>query len=321
MDLQDESRFYSLPIQDQEFFLDVFSGKKLPPLYYDIIAKKIFNPDVHPERLSFLLQSISKDPSIEVVSSAANEGIRQSIYAKGIITDLPSWMRDGRVSNLEFQKAAQEFIFTRGDLYASDLLLLQYSVSAGQKKGDIDYSNVKEALLVVLMVESPKVFKEFESAKYIHRFTQMTADTGLSYPLKAKIIYVQLDKCLEQYRAGQNSESDDGKPDKLQKWLAAIADVNDEKVRAEKDEILKKIRSEIHAMTQEKEVQNMLLQEKYDKMDRLSYGAQREREGKREQLEQDAREMYAEGLMPDFISRIVKVPIDTVREILGLQPA
>ena len=43
MDLQDESRFYSLPIEDQEFFLDVFRGKKLPPLYSDIIAKKIFN--------------------------------------------------------------------------------------------------------------------------------------------------------------------------------------------------------------------------------------------------------------------------------------
>ena len=60
-------------------------------------------------------------------------------------------------------------------------------------------------------------------------------------------------------------------------------------------------------------------------MDWLSYGAQREREGKRkgkrEQLEQDARGMYAEGLMPDVISRIVKEPIDTVREILGLQPA
>ena len=69
----------------------------------------------------------------------------------------------------------------------------------------------------------------------------------------------------------------------------------------------------------------MLLQEKYDKMDRLSYGAQREREGERngdrKRLEQVTREMYAEGLMPDFISRIVKEPIDTVREILGLQPS
>ena len=126
---------------------------------------------------------------------------------------------------------------------------------------------MKEALLIVLMVESPKIFKQFESEKYIHRFERMTADTGISYPLKAKVIYVQLDKCLEQYRAGQNFESDDGKPDKLQKWLATIADVNDEKVSSENDEILKKIRNEMYAMTQEKGVQHMLLQEKYDKMD------------------------------------------------------
>ena len=67
------------------------------------------------------------------------------------------------------------------------------------------------------------------------------------------------------------------------------------------------------------------LQEKYDKMDWLSYGAQERREGERngdrKRLEQDARRMYAEGIMPDVISRIVKEPIDTVREILGLQPA
>ena len=352
MDLQDESRFYSLPIQDQEFFLDVFRGKKLPPLYSDIIAKKIFNPDAHPDRLNFLLRSISKDPSIEVASSAANEGIRLSTQSKGIITDLPSWMRDGRISNLEFQKAAQEFIFTRGDLYSSDMLLLQYSVSAGQNKDEINYSNVKEALLIILMVDSPRVFKKFESEKYIHRFTQMTADTGISYPLKAKVIYVQLDKCLEQYRAGQNSESDDGKPDKLQKWLATIADVNDEKVRNENDEILKNIRSEMYIMTQEKEVQHMLLQEKYEKMDWASYGAQERREGKlegmregklegklegmregklegmregklegaRDQLEQDVRGMYAEGMMPDVISRVTRHSIEKIKEILSRQP-
>ncbi len=96
---------------------------------------------------------------------------------------------------------------------------------------------MKEALLIVLTVESSRIFKQFESTRYIHRFTQMTADTGISYPLKAKVIYVQLDKCLEQYRAGQNSESDDGKPDRLQKSLETIADVYDEKVSNENDEI------------------------------------------------------------------------------------
>ena len=44
-------------------------------------------------------------------------------------------------------------------------------------------------------------------------------------------------------------------------------------------------------------------------------------EGKRNQLEQDVRGMYAEGIMPDVISRITKTSIDTVKEILGLQSA
>ena len=48
------------------------------------------------------------------------------------------------------------FIFTRIELCASDMLLLQYSVTEGQKKGELDYTDVNEVLMIVLMVESPK---------------------------------------------------------------------------------------------------------------------------------------------------------------------
>ena len=73
----------------------------------------------------------------------------------------------------------------------------------------------------------------------------------------------------------------------------------------------------------------MFPQEKYDIMDWVSYGAQQRREGMREgmregarkRLEQDVRGLYAEGIMPDVISRITKTSIDTVKEILGLQSA
>ena len=69
----------------------------------------------------------------------------------------------------------------------------------------------------------------------------------------------------------------------------------------------------------------MFPQEKYDIMDWVSYGAQKRREGMREgardQLEQIVRGLYAEGVMPDVISRITKTSIDTVKEILGLQSA
>ena len=35
MNTQNEYRFEDLPAQDQEYLQDIFSGKKLPPLYSD----------------------------------------------------------------------------------------------------------------------------------------------------------------------------------------------------------------------------------------------------------------------------------------------
>lgn len=280
-----EIRIDQLPLSEQQNMRDIIAGKIIPPLYADTIAKRLFNPDVHGDRLQFLMRSISKDSSIDVVSSAGNESFKQSMNSKSMVSDIPSWLRDGRLSDLETQKIRQDFIFTRIELYASEMLLLQYSVTEGQAKGDLDYSNVKEVLLIILMVESPGVFREFdkESEKYIHRFTKMTADTGLSYPTKAKMIYVQLDKCLRQFKEGRNAEAEDGIPDELQLWLSMIADVNDGKVsaEAERDDELKRIRTEALDMAQDKEVQNMLIQEKYDRMDWLTYGKEREERGEK----------------------------------------
>ena len=84
----------------------------------------------------------------------------------------------------------------------------------------------------------------------------------------------------------------------------------------------------------------MFPQEKYAIMDWASYGAQERREGKlegmregklegmregklegaRDQLEQDVRGMYAEGMMPDVISRVTRHSIEKIKEILSRQP-
>ena len=274
-----------LPENEREDIQDIISGKKIPPLYADAIAKRIFHPDVHPDRLNFLMRSIAKDDSIDVRSSADNEGFRQSLQSKGMIYDIPSWLKDNRRGDVEVQKIAQDFIFTRTELYTSNMLLLQYSVDDGQPKSKVRYKDVKGALVIVLMVESPEAFTNFDakSAHYIHRFTKITADTGLTYEARAKAVYVQLDKCLKQYLSGMNAEAKDGKPDILQLWLSMIADVNNEIVaaEAEKSNELKKIRAEAMNMAQDKEVQNMLIQEKLERMDFLSYGDEREEKGEK----------------------------------------
>ena len=61
-----------LSLADQQFIKDILSGKAIPPLYSDIIAKRIFNPDVHADRLNFLLRRIAKDETIDVASSAGS---------------------------------------------------------------------------------------------------------------------------------------------------------------------------------------------------------------------------------------------------------
>ena len=77
-------------------------------------------------------------------------------------------------------------------------------------------------------------------------------------------------------------------PDRLQKWLAMIADVNDPVVAeaAADDETLARIRTEIRSMAQVKEVQNMLTQEMFERMDWASYGEEREEEGMQKGIEE-----------------------------------
>ena len=265
------SRVVVLPDKERQVMMDIIRGKSIPPLYMDAVAKKVFNPDVHPNRMNYLLRSIAKDESIDVSCSAANEGMKMSIQSKGLITDIASWLRDGRLTDLEIQKIRQDYIFTRLELYASQMLLIQYSVEVQQAKGELNFGNLKDVLIVVLMVESPAVFKEHdkENDHYIHRHMKEMADTGISYLPKAKKVYVQLDKCLAQFKEGRNAEAKDGKPDELQLWLAMIADVNDEQVSlaAENSKELQDIRKEAFLMGQDKDVLLMVLNEEFARMD------------------------------------------------------
>ena len=122
--------FEQLPLQNRQALQRIFDGTDLPPLYSDIIAKSVFNADVHPDRLNFLLRNIAVDDTIDVRSGASNEGLHQSKNSKAMVFDIPAWLRDGRLSDLEFQRAAQTFLFTRAELYTSNMLLVQYSVSS-----------------------------------------------------------------------------------------------------------------------------------------------------------------------------------------------
>ncbi len=207
---------------------DILDGKALLPLTSDTMAKRLFSPDTHPERFNYIMQKVMGDPTIDVSHSAANEFPGGFKDAKSCIVDLPAWLKDNRLVNLEIQAAAQEFAYNRFDLYSSNMLLLQYSVEEGEAKSDRDYENLNEVILVALMRDSPAFLKEAETDRYIHKFTDIVSDTGIKTSLLRKIAFVQLDKALEQFLSKTYNEDEDLE---FLLELSMFADLNNSEVK------------------------------------------------------------------------------------------
>lgn len=256
----------ALPEERKQMLSSVFSGEQLASICYDVVAKHVFSPDLHPERMDFILQHAMNQPGINVNCSAANEAYLQNIYSKKTITDIPAWLKDHRLADLAVQVSPQEFIFDRADIYASNMLLLQYSAEANQPKGTIDYENVNGVIIIVLMKESPKVFKNHTSCRYIHRFIKTKADSGLEFPMLKQMVFVQLDKALELYLTQNYNEDEDLS---LLELFALIADINNEKIVQESlhNRLLSDIREDVFRFTRSKEVQQMILAEDLAIMD------------------------------------------------------
>ena len=132
--LEKQIRDSILPAEKKEKLEAIIRGERLADLYYDAIAKRIFSPDIHPERLDFILQRIMKDKDVCTDKSASNEPYLQNFYAKKTITDIAAWLSDERALDVEIQKVAQEYIFDRTEIYSSNMLLVQYSAESGQYK-------------------------------------------------------------------------------------------------------------------------------------------------------------------------------------------
>ncbi len=255
-----------LPDARKQVLSSIFRGEKLANICRDVVAKHVFSPDLHPERMDYILQHVMKQPEINVSGSASNEAYLQNIYSKKTITDIPAWLKDHRMADLAFQISSQEFIFTRADIYASNMLLLQYSAEAGQPKSEITYENINGVIIIVLMKNSPKVFRDYNSMRYIHRFTQAHADSGLTLPMLKQMVFIQLDKALEMYISQDYNEDEDIE---LLELLALIADINNEKIvkKSENNKFLSCIREDVFRFTQSKEVQQMILAEDLAIMD------------------------------------------------------
>ena len=137
-----EAAYQGMPGKWQERFLNFCTGKGGLPITYDPFFKKIFDPEIHPERLSRLL-SLVLGKELKVHRALPNEGTRILDEGSLVIMDIVVEMGDGSIADVEIQKIPYLFPGERAACYSADLLMRQYLRVKGERGKKFSYRDIK----------------------------------------------------------------------------------------------------------------------------------------------------------------------------------
>lgn len=196
--------YQGLNDQWRRHFLDFCQGKKSLPLTYDPFFKRIFHPDIHPDRLSRLVSSIL-GINVKVLHILPSE---DSIISGGtlLIMDILAELEDGSLINVEIQKQAYAFPAERISCYCADLLMRQYARAKGVKGKAFTYQDIKKVYVIVLFEKSTGAFHALPETYLHHGRTRF--DTGLEMELLQEYFLISLDVFREfQYPKDKNEQT------------------------------------------------------------------------------------------------------------------
>ena len=210
-------KYNSLNTHWKEEFLDFMSGKKTLPLTYDPIFKKLFNPEIYPERLSDLISSIIHIPITVIRALPVQESILEGNAL--LIMDILVQLEDGSLANVEVQKIPYMFPAERMSCYSSDLVLRQYSRVKGEKGKAFTYKDMRPVYTIIFFEKSLPEFKTpVLGGKYLH-FGKTVFDTGLELELLQRFYLISLDVFSEnKYPMDKNN--------RVTAWLSLLATRN-----------------------------------------------------------------------------------------------
>ncbi len=135
-------------------FIRCITGKKTLPLMYDTVFKKIFDFDMHPERLTSLLTSILRfNVEIKCIESCKVVAFEKST---GVIFDILVRLTDNSLISIEAQKNPHLFTGKRISFYMSTLVIKQFEYL----KGTNDYNNLNKVYTIIIFEKTTKEFKE-----------------------------------------------------------------------------------------------------------------------------------------------------------------
>ena len=193
-------------------FLGFMEGTKTLPLTYDPFFKKLFNPDIYPERLSSLISSIiGTKVTVQCILSNEDSMLPSTSL---LLLDILVQLEDGSIANVEIQKIPYAFPGERMSCYSSDLMLRQYTRVKSLKGSSFIYKNLKTVYTIVMFENSPNECKETQvSDIYLHH-GKTVFDTGIKLNLLQEFYVVALDVFRESKYAKDINE--------LNAWLSLL---------------------------------------------------------------------------------------------------
>ena len=160
-------RFQQLDEPWKKRFLEFMTGKKTLPLTYDPFFKKLFQPDIYPERLSSLISSIL-GTDVTVCGILPNE--ESLLPANSIlIMNVLAQMKDGSTVTVGIQKIPYTFPAERMSFHSSDLVLRQYFRVKSEQGRYFTFNALKKVYTISFLEQSPADFKKGDlSQVYVH---------------------------------------------------------------------------------------------------------------------------------------------------------
>ena len=193
-------------------FLGFMEGTKTLPLTYDPFFKKLFNPDIYPERLSSLISSIiGTKVTVQCILSNEDSMLPSTSL---LLLDILVQLEDGSIANVEIQKIPYAFPGERMSCYSSDLMLRQYTRVKSLKGNSFTYKDLKTVYTIVIYEKSPDAcLTDALSDIYLHH-GRTVFDTGIELKLLQEFYVVALDVFKESKYAKDINE--------LNAWLSLL---------------------------------------------------------------------------------------------------
>lgn len=183
-------QFLELNTEHQQKYISFLTGEQGIPIQFDAVFKQIFDPEIHPERLEDLTETVFGE-KIKIKRVLPNTGIQLIDHGTFVVMDVVAELVDGSYINVEMQKLGYRFPSQRTSCYLSDMVMRQYNRVRAEKGKHFNYSDIQKTYMFIIVAESDPVFWSVPG-QYIHRKMEYY-DSGITLPETEKVAYVTLD--------------------------------------------------------------------------------------------------------------------------------